>query len=229
MENLTDLISQEFNKAGYRSNDGFLWKHQSYMDFWIVVHVQGDYLLSKLQEDIYEKLEAERTNEPEMEKNTSLLILNLVEEAGKNRQRIIEDENDVYVFKKYVIQYTQQEWDEVRGLIESESVPFEELLMRADLFERMRANPNGCLGLLYTIAHKLPFVTMTVTKKDYEISDEVHIQAELTGLLDWVDAIETPERKTASEEEINVVKNALASMINEEIAIQDENRANSPA
>lgn len=229
MENLTDLIFQEFQKAGYGSKDGFLWKHQSYIDFWIVFHVKGDYLLSKLQEDIYERMEEVRTREPEMEKNTSLLILNLVDEAGKNRQRIIEDENDVYVFKKYVIQYTQQEWVDVKELIEKENVPYEELLMRADLFDRMRANQNGSLSLLYTIAHKLPFVTMTVTKKDYEISDEVRIQEDLKGLLDWVDAIGAPERKTASENEINAVKNAVASMINEEIAIQDENRTDSPA
>lgn len=229
MDNLTDLVFKEFEKAGYRSEDGLLWKHQTYMDFWIVVRPEGDYDLSILQEEIYGKLTSEREREPEMEKNTSLLILNLVGEAGKNRQRIIEDENDVYVYKKYVIQYTRQEWDDVKGLIEREGVPYDELLMRADLFKKMRADHNGSWGLLYTIAHKLPFVAMTVTKKDYEISEDVHVQADLEGLLAWVDTIEAPERKTASDGEITGVKNAIASMINEEIARQNENRANTPA
>ena len=226
---MTDLIFQEFEKAGYRSKDGLIWKHQTYMDFWIVVCVEGEFNLSKLQEEFYEKLTAEREQEPEMEKNTSLLILNLVDEAGKNRQRIIEDENDVYVYKKYVIQYTRQEWDDLKVLMNHEGVPYGELLMRADLFEKMRSDHNGSMSLFYTIAHKLPFVTMTVTKKDYEISEEVHVQADLEGLLTWVDSIGTPERKTASEGEINAVKNAIASMINEGIAIQNENRANTSA
>lgn len=229
MEHLTDLIFQEFEIAGYRRKDGLLWKHQTYMDFWIVVFIEGKYELSKLQDDIYESLAEKREQEPEMEKNTSLLIVNLVVEAGKNRQRIIEDENDVYVFKKYVIQYTRKEWGDLKELIEHEGVPYDDLLMRADLFEKMRADHNGSLSLLYTIAHKLPFVTMAVTKKDYEISDDVHVRADLRGLLAWVDFIAAPERKTASDGEIDVVKNAIASMINEEIAIHNENRANSPA
>lgn len=229
MENLTDLIFQEFEKAGYKSQDGLLWKHQIYMDFWVVIRVEGKYELGKLQEDIYEKTEVEREREPEMEKNTSLLILNLVDETGKNRQRIIEDENDVYVYKKYVIQYTQQEWDELKGLMDHEDVPYDELLMRADLFERMKADHKGSMSLLYTIAHKLPFVTMTVAKKDYNISEEVHVKVELEGLLAWVDSIDAPERKTATEDEITGVKNAVASIINEEIARQNENRANTPA
>ena len=220
MVNLIDLIFQEFEKAGYRSKDGLLWKHHAYLDFWIVVCAEGVYNLSKLQEEFYEKLAAEREQEPEMEKNTSLLILNLVDEAGKNRQRIIEDENDVYVYKKYVIQYTRQEWDDLKGLIEREGVPYDELLMKAELFEMMRADHNGSISLLYTIAHKLPFVTMTVTKKDYEFSEEVQVQADLENVLAWVDSIGAPERKTASEGEINAVKNAIASIINEEIAIQ---------
>jgi hypothetical protein len=228
MERITDLIFQEFEKAGYRSKDGILWKHQTYMDYWVVACADGRYELRELQDEIYENLAEEREREPEMEKNTSLLIINLVDEAGKNRQRIIEDENDVYVYKKYVIQYTQQEWDYLKGLIEREGVPYNDLLMRADLFEMMRVDHNGNLSLLYTIAHKLPFVTMAVTKKDYEISEDVHVQADLEGLLSLVDSIAAPERKTVSEGEINAVKDVISSMINEEIAIQNENRANTP-
>lgn len=229
MENLTDLINQEFEKAGYRSDDGILWKHQNYMDFWFVVTKEGDYELSPLQEAVYSNLEGVRNQEPEMEKNTSLLILNLVDEAGKNKQRIIEDENDVYVFKKYVIQYTWKEWEDIREIIEGEGVPFEELLMRADLFESMKADHNGSLSLLYTIAHKLPFVTMRVTKKEYEISNEVKVPEDMQELLAWVDSVRPPESKTVKEEEINAIKDTIASIITEENSGNHEDRANTPA
>ena len=78
MVNLIDLIYNEFERAGYISSDGFLWKHQKYKDYWVVREVAGDYILTELQNLIVGKLAEERAKEPEMEKNTSLLIIRKV-------------------------------------------------------------------------------------------------------------------------------------------------------
>lgn len=225
---MTDLICCEFEKANYESADRLLWKHKIYMDFWFVYMIDGNYELEEVQNQIYERLSELRKKEPEMEKNTSLLILNKVEKDGKNRERIIADENDVYVFKKYVIQYTQEEWESIRTTIE-EGAPLGDFLMKDEHFASLKENPNGPLSLLYNIAHKLPFVTMNVTKKDYGISDEVHVPERIRSVLMWVDEIPKWERKSPTDDEIDVVKRAIEKMITEELDTDDENTRNTPA
>lgn len=228
MENLTDLIYHEFEKANYESVDKLLWKHKFYMDFWFVYAIDGNYELEEVQNQVYEGLSELRMKEPEMEKNTSLLILNKVGKDGKNRERIIADENDVYVFKKYVIQYTQEEWEAIRTAIE-EGVPLSDLLMKEEHFASLKESPNGPLGLLYNIAHKLPFVTMNVTKKDYGISDELHVPERMRSVLMWVDEIPKWERKSPTDDDIDAVKRAIERMITEELNTNDENTRNTPA
>lgn len=228
MENMTDLIYREFEIANYKSTDGFFWKHKIYMDFWFVYAIDGSYELEEVQNQVYERSSELRMKEPEMEKNTSLLILNKVEKDKKNRERIIADENDVYVFKKYVIQYTQEEWEAVRTMIE-EGVPLSDILMKNEHFASFKESPNGPLGLLYNIAHKLPFVTMNVTKKDYDIPDELHVPEKMRSVLTWVDEIPKWERKSPTDDDIDTVKKAIESMITEELATNDENTRNTPA
>ena len=137
MENLIDLINNEFERAGYFSSDGFLWKHHKYKDFWVVCIVGEGYVLSELQNKIVEGLTDERSREPEMEKNTSLLIIHEVEDSSENVERVISEENDVYVFKKYVLQYTAAEWNCVKSLYADGSIALSDILMRKDIFEKL--------------------------------------------------------------------------------------------
>ena len=228
MENLTDLVYREFKKAGYISADKFLWRHNTYVDFWVVFGIDGEYELEKVQNRIYDGLSEMRKNEPEMEKNTSLLILNRVEKEGRNLERVIADENDVYVFKKYVIQYTQEEWEAIRNVIE-DKVPLSEILMKNEHFAALKANPDNPLNLLFNIAHKLPFVTMNVTKKDYSISDELNVPGKMESMLAWVNEIPKWEKKNPTDDDIDTVKRAIERMITEEIAANDENTGNTLA
>ena len=105
MENLIDLINNEFKIARYEEMGQGIWKHQVYNDFWVIVSIKGDYELDKLQEDIFARADSVRKEFPSSEKSTSLLIVQQVgNNAEKNPQKVIEDENNVYYFKKYVIQ-----------------------------------------------------------------------------------------------------------------------------
>lgn len=228
MENLTDILFREFERAGYISDDKFLWRHSTYTDFWVVLAIDGEYDLEQEQNRILDGLLEMRKKEPEMEKNTSLLILNRVNKEGRIFERVIADENDVYVFKKYVIQYTQEEWDAIRNMIEDE-VPLSDILMKNEHFAALKETPGCPLNLLYNIAHKLPFVTMNVTKKDYDFTDEIHVPERMETMLAWVDEIPKWERKNPTDDDIDAMKKAIERMIIEELVANDENTGNTPA
>lgn len=225
---MTDLIFREFEKAGYMHADKLLWMHMSYTDFWVVLAIDGEYDLEKEQNHIYDNFSEMRKTEPEMEKNTSLLILNRVGVEGRNRGRVIADENDVYLFKKYVIQYSQEEWESIRSVIE-DGAPLCDLLMKEEHFASLKEAPSSPLSLLYNIAHKLPFVTMNVTKKEYDISDELKVPGKMESMLMWVDEIPKWERKSPTDDDIDAVKRAIERMITEELAANDENTGNTSA
>ena len=96
MENLIDFIYLEFEREGYNSTKGLLWKHHTYKDYWVVCYVENEYDLMHLQQWVLKETAEERAQEPEMEKNTSLLIVNKVEKGKVNQERVIADENNVY-------------------------------------------------------------------------------------------------------------------------------------
>ena len=216
MVNLIDLIYKEFERAGYISSDGFLWKHHKYKDYWVVCEVAGDYVLTELQNWIVGKLAEERVKEPEMEKNTSLLIIRKVDSSSDNLERVISEENDVYVFKKYVLQYTEVEWNCVKTLYVDGSIPLSVILMRSDIFEKVRDNQCCPEALLYRIAHKLPFATMYVAKKEYEYSNNIVVPDVMNLLMEWVDGIPAWEGKTPSEQELNAMKELVQTKVESE-------------
>lgn len=224
MESLTDLISREFERAGYRSIGSFLWKHESFEDYWIVINNEGNFDLNNLQNHLYSDLSEMRKQSPEIEKNTSLLILNLVNAEEKSRERVIAAENDVYVFKKYVIQYTQEEWESVKGELSNDDMIFSDLLMDVNVFSELKKDPDGAFGLLYAVAHKLPFVTLNVTKKDYDVSEVLDVPERMMEMLEWLDNVPKWERKTPSEAEIDAVRKDIEHQIAEEIANTNEDR-----
>lgn len=229
MANLIDLIYTEFKKAGYVSTDSFLWQHNIYKDFWVVLDIEGNYDLKTLQSQTYNRLLDERVKEPELEKNTSLLILNKVEKSGKSRERVIEDENDEFVFKKYVIQYTEEEWTILRDKIADDNESVGKLIMNTAFFEVLKRDPYGEMSLLYGIAHKLPFVTMDVTKRDYKVSQDLQLSDRLTDTLRWVDSIPKSQRMNPKDEELDFVKKQIEEIVLKEINAKDENRTDTNA
>lgn len=202
MENLIDLIHNEFKIAQYEEIGQRIWKHLAYNDFWVTVSLEGEYELDKLQEDIFASLEGVRRGFPSSEKSTSLLIIQRVgSNAEKNPHRVIEDENNVYYFKKYVIQYTEVEWNEVKTLID-EGRSLGELLMETEVFEQLKQNVNSANRLLYTVAHKLPFIMMRAERKPYDPNPNITVGAELQHLLERIDEFRDMQGRNATEDEL---------------------------
>lgn len=223
MENLIDLIFQEFIAAGYQRIDDVLWRHSMNTDFWIVVEIEGEYDLSKLQPEMYERLSEFRAREPEMEKNTSMLIINRVEGQNKNVERVIADENDVYVFKKYILQYTLDDWNALKQQVDLNN-PLNELLMTPEVLDNVKKNQACPISLLYQIAHKLPFVTINVRKKKFIIEDTVMVPNEMQSLLDWVNTINDWEGRNPDERDIQTVKSEVERVILQGIEDSHEDR-----
>ena len=229
MENLIDLINKEFQKAGYVSTDHILWCHNMYKDFWVVLDIEGNYNLDEVQDLTYRRLKDERIKEPEIEKNTSLLILNKVKVFEKKIEKVIEEENNEFIFKKYIIQYTNADWGVVKDLIADDSESVGRLIMKPTFFDILKRVPNGGISLLYSIAHKLPFVTMDVTKRDYELSEDLQLSDRSTVMLKWVDSIPKLQKKIPKDEEIEAVKKQIKEIVLNEIKEKDEDRTDSNA
>ena len=215
MENLIDLIHNEFMIAQYEEIGQRILKHLAYNDFWVTVSLEGEYELDKLQEDIFACLEGVRKDFPSSEKSTSLLIIQRVgSNAEKNPHRVIEDENNVYYFKKYVIQYTEVEWNEVKTLI-YEGRSLGELLMETEVFEQVKQNVNSANRLLYTVAHKLPFIMMRAERKPYNPNPNITVGAELQHLLERIDEFRDMQGRNATEDELIEASAFIDQWINE--------------
>ena len=215
MENLIDLIHNEFKIAQYEEIGQRIWKHLEYNDFWVTVNLEGEYELDKLQEDIFASLEGVRKDFPSSEKSTSLLIIQRVGSiAEKNPHRVIEDENNVYYFKKYVIQYTEVEWNEVKNLID-EGRSLGELLMETEVFEQLKQNVNSANRLLYTVGHKLPFIMMRAERKPYDPNPNITVGAELQHLLERIDEFRDMQGRNATEDELIEASTFIDQWINE--------------
>ena len=215
MENLIDLIYNEFKIAQYEEIERGVWKHQVYNDFWVIVNLDGDYELDELQEEIFANLDGVRKEYPSSEKSTSLLI---IQRMGSNEEKtpkkVIEDENNVYYFKKYVIQYTESEWNETKTLID-ETIGLGELLMETEVFEQVKQNVNSANRLLYTVAHKLPFIMMRAERKPYNPNPNITVGAELQHLLERIDEFRDMQGRNATEEELIEASAFIDQWINE--------------
>lgn len=221
MEHLIDLISQEFTLAKYNYLEGGIWKHSIHNDFWVIVLVEGDYDLEKLQEEKYESLEKFRMDYPSSEKSTSLLILQLLHnDYEKNYKRVIDDENNVFYFKKYVIQYSEAEWIEAMSLLEN-GQSLGKILMQTDVFERVKQDANSGNALLYTVAHKLPFIMMRAERKSYAPNPSFSFNEDLQPLFESIEQFPDMHGKTPNVNELMVASQFIDQLIKNENNEQD--------
>ena len=216
MEHLINLIRSEFEIAQYFPLDdkGLLWKHKEYSDFWIICEIKGEFELEGLQEQIYGDLASLRKDFPECEKSMSLLILNHQEKTeDRNLKQVIDGENNVYYFKKYIIQYTTDEWTSVKDLLPAGYRNLGNMLMDSDIFEQVRNSDNSPYHLLYTVAHKLPFVMMKVERKEYNPNPVFIINQELQSVFLLEEGLPDLSGRTPSEEDIQAANDAIDSWI----------------
>ena len=186
-------LFKQFNyeEVGGADDISFI-KHKNYADFWIIVNAVDAFKLED-QETIAEKAKTTIFNQQkEAEKNTSHHVLLEVEQISEGiLDTIIEIENDPFYFKKYVLAYTTKSSKETIEKISPEN--FSSMLMQPKSFKALKdeAEVSDPYHLLYSIAHKLPFLMTDVQVQDTSLFSNQYIPSEeMLDAFNWMQSID---------------------------------------
>lgn len=203
-ESMIKFIVKLFNQFNYKLIDGAddisFSKHINYNDFWIIVNAVDAFNLED-QESIAEKAQTIFSQYKEAEKNTSLLVLLQVKQINEGiLDAIVKIENDPFYFKKYVLAYTTKSSKEI---IEKYSIEnFSSILMQPQNFQDLK-NETEVIGpyhLLYSIAHKLPFLMTDVQVQDTVLLSNQYIPGEkMQDAFNWMQSIDFDAEDFAKE------------------------------
>lgn len=191
---MNKFIAELFKQFNYEvideARDISFFKHINYKDFWIIVNAVNAFKLED-QETIAGKAKTIFAQYKEAEKNTSLLVLLQVEQISEGiLNDIVEIENDPFYFKKYVLAYTKSS----KEAIEQYSIKnFSSILMQPRCFQALKneAEVSGPYHLLYSIAHKLPFLMTDVQVQDTSLSSNQYIpREEMLDAFNWMQSID---------------------------------------
>lgn len=187
---ITELFKQFNYEVIDEAGDISFFKHINYKDFWIIVNAVNAFKLED-QETIAGKAKTIFAQYKEAEKNTSLLVLLQVEQTSEGiLDDIVEIENDPFYFKKYVLAYTKSS----KEAIEQYSIKnFSSILMQPRNFQALKneAEVSDPYHLLYSIAHKLPFLMTDVQVQDTSLSSNQYIpREEMLDAFNWMQSID---------------------------------------
>ena len=195
-------LFKQFNyeEVGGADDISFI-KHKDYADFWIIVNAVDAFKLED-QETIAEKAKTTIFDQhKEAEKNTSLLVLLEVEQISESiLDAIIEIENDPFYFKKYVLAYTPKSSKETIGKFSPEN--FSPILMQPESFKALKdeVEVSDPYHLLYSIAHKLPFLMTDVKIQDTTLLSNQYTPSEdLLDAFNWMQSIDFGTEDFATE------------------------------
>ena len=164
------FIQKQFEENGYSvlgivHEDVLFLKNNEHEDYWLVAvgvesYQNQDILFEEMQSSFYKEC-------PLAVKNTSLLILYDTDIDLLESNTLIEIENDPLYFKKYVLCYTNESYEDLAAMLQDSSVA--DLAMEDDMFDRMlKETEVGAVSLLYGIMHKLPFISIKEQNADRE-------------------------------------------------------------
>lgn len=195
METMINYIHSIFKQFNYQNigeeQDLIFMKHNLFHDYWIL-HTTTQFDLNS-QLTIADKAQKAFEGIKEAEKNTTLLILWEVDKKDNSvLNRIIEIENDQFYFKKYVLLYSKNDWDDCKAMNIDD---IQKILMDKKTFEKLKneicGNDIGKYHLLYAIAHKLPFLMIDVTHTDDSLYSNKYIPSneQEREIYDWAISI----------------------------------------
>lgn len=182
------IILNEFKRNGYTTiaeeNDIVFLKHNEHDDFWIISQKPFD--LSS-QSELYEQYISKFATEyPFVKRNTSLIILTFKD--ALTLEDIVSTENDPYLFKKYVLSYSQDSLEKLKSILFAEDggfSPIETMMIKPEVFAHLKDEiSEGPYHLLYSIAHKLPILPVNVSHEDI-IEINLNLDEEQRNCLEW--------------------------------------------
>lgn len=182
------IIHNEFINHGYYPLEETVgldyYKHETFNDFWIACY--DDFILDN-QSELFERYLAKFVSDyPTIKKNTSLVIV--AEEGLRSTEEIVAIENDPYLFKKYYLPFSQESVDGLCDLLNLQGggmMSIDRLMVNPAVFaELKRENEGGVYHLLYSIAHKLPFLPVHVNHEEV-LSTDFMLNLEQDKCLRW--------------------------------------------
>lgn len=207
MKILMNIICAEFIRAGYQKEEVeemLFLKHKENHDYWICTRSFD----LEHQHELFEKAINFWKQYKESEKNISVLILREVAHLSKDEMDwSIEIENDPLFFKKYVILFRKSQCEPLEKIIENNQL-LVSLLMQDAVFKQLKEEKenDGPYSLLYSIAHKLPFITMNIQPSEYKMDEWFFNTPEQAKLNAWLEQLPEDEKKLKKEVELLVRK-----------------------
>lgn len=164
---MNKILSDIFKKDEFEKNetDSFvLFSLRNKTSYWIVKEINSlDFI--QQQDELF--LEAKKVvgNNPNFDKNASLLLLYKVDDTidiVQLKEEILNIEEDPYQFKKQVLFYTEDSKEELSNELLQDSI--ETILSKQTIFEEYKNEFDlfSWKALLYRIAHKVPFVHLKI-------------------------------------------------------------------
>lgn len=154
---MIDFIIRLFQQYGYQilgeMNHIIVVKSDEYEDYWLIAEGLEAF---ECQTDIHDVLVNRILKDyPKFEKNTSLLLL---VDGEANWEKNMSIEKDPFVFKKYVLNFTDTAFAQMREMVEQYG-GVENAVMNEEVFKCLAdGRDNGGAALLYGLMHKLPFI-----------------------------------------------------------------------
>ena len=151
------FIIRLFQQYGYQilgeMNHIIVVKSVEFEDYWLIAEGLETF---ERQYDIHDELANGILKDyPKFEKNTSLLLL---VDGEANWEENMSIEKDPFVFKKYVLNYTDTAFAQMREMVE-QCGGVENAVMNEEVFKCLAdGRDNGGAALLYGLMHKLPFI-----------------------------------------------------------------------
>lgn len=196
MKNMKDIILSEFIRAGYEKvevDHVLFLKHKTNHDFWVCTEA----FELEYQHELFEKAIGLWKQYRESEKNISVLILKKVEHLSEEEiEWSIGVENDPLFFKKYVILFQKSQCQMLNEIVTSDR-PLVSVLMQNAVFQHLKGEKenDGPYSLLYSIAHKLPFITLEVQRSEYKMDECFFEKPEQQELSDWLEQLPEGEEE----------------------------------
>lgn len=170
---MRDLIHELFEQNGFvwqsdeRFNLYYRMAEGLKKEFWVVLTQNCEDVLRE-QSQLY-KSSRMLNEEPELDKNISLIIPMRVEDEAQCKQLKFDTlriEEDSYFFKKHVLIYSEQELSDFRELQGDKQTNdfLTKVIAQQSCFEAYKADPRKLQwqSLVYRLANKIPFIQLKI-------------------------------------------------------------------
>lgn len=198
MKTMLELICTEFEQWGYtlrKEMEGvLLYASNVGYDYWVIC---SNIDIITIQKRLFDQIKEFSGELDFIEKNITLLLL--IDNDGDYRDLdTIKVENNKSYFKKFVLRYTSDSVTNLIKLLEDKGVgSIANLLLSEQCFNSIKngSRPMSEVLLLYSIAHKLPFIPIISETKERSVVDLHFSSPELYELFEWVEKAPTEEHE----------------------------------